>query len=219
MSMHLASKYSFVKQIICDEGYEDEILWQSNLSFDDLDESTFLNELAWVILSSGMKEQVIRKIFDRISLCFFNWESAKKIVKNKQRCYRKGTNVLKHKGKISAIIQSAEIVDAAGFDKIKKKIRANPIETLKTFSYIGDITVYHLAKNIGLSVAKPDRHLVRIANMEGFGDVQNFCREISKLSGDSVPVVDIVFWRFANLQRDYLDVLSTINFMSCDIVQ
>ncbi|MHA1690490.1 MAG: hypothetical protein ACTSU7_02520 [Candidatus Heimdallarchaeaceae archaeon] len=208
----LVLKYEFVKQIVCDEGFSDEINWQRNINFEDLNESTLLREIAWVILSTGMKEQIIRRLFKKISLCFFNWESAKKIIDNKQRCYNDAIQIFRNKRKISAIVESSEIVDEIGFSMLKKMISKDPIDTLKVFPFIGKTTVYHLAKNIGVCVAKPDRHLVRIAEEEGFNDVQDFCRTISDLSGDSVPVVDIVFWRFANLTRDYLEVLSTINF-------
>jgi hypothetical protein len=98
-----------------------------------------------------------------------------------------------------------------GFETLKEKIPSDPINFLQIFDYIGPVTVYHLAKNIGLPVAKPDRHLVRIALQENYYDVQSFCGEISRLSGDSVPVVDIVFWRFATIDNDYLNVLSSLN--------
>ena len=73
------------------------------------------------------------------------------------------------------------------------------------------MTAYHLAKNIGLPVAKPNRHLIRIAQMEKYSDVQTLCGDISKLSGDSIPVVDIVLWRYATIERNYIDVLSSLN--------
>lgn len=201
----------FAKTIVMDEGYSAEISWQSNLNFEDLDESTFLKELAWVVLSSGMKEKVVRNLFDDISKCFFNWVSAKFIVDNKDRCFHEATKFFNNVPKISAIINAAHKINSIGFTEIKKKIRENPIETLQKFSYIGPVTVYHLAKNIGLPVAKPDRHLARIANMEGYSDVQMFCNEISELTGDSIPVVDIVLWRFATIEKDYLNVLFNVN--------
>ena len=211
MSAELISKYIFAKTIVIDEGYLDEVSWQSNLRFDDLDESTFLRELAWVVLSSGMRERVIRNLFERISKCFYNWASAELIVGNEDRCFHEATKVFNSKPKILAIINAANKVKNVGFHQLKKTIRENPIERLQDFSYIGPITVYHLAKNIGLPVAKPDRHLTRIANREGYSDVQKFCNEISRLSGDSIPVVDIVLWRFATIESDYLNVLSGVD--------
>lgn len=212
MGSHIILKYQFVKQLICDEGFLDELKWQDNLCFEDLDESTFLKEISWVILSAGMKEQVIRKIYQRLTPHFFYWNSSRDIVNNKDKCYNNAIIIFNNSRKIKAIIQTANIIYNNGFENIKLKISENPIETLISFPFIGKITVYHIAKNIGLSLAKPDRHLVRIAKKEGYDDVQDFCKYISEKSGDSISVVDIVFWRFANLNRDYLEILSSINF-------
>lgn len=213
--MDFLLKYNFAKKIVIDEGYEDEIFWQSNLKFENIDESTFLREFAWVVLSSGMKERVVRNLFGMISDCFFNWESAEQIVKNEDKCLEGAIKYFNNKPKILAIIDSAHKINTLGFSHIKKKIYENPIESLRSFYYIGPVTVYHLAKNIGLPLAKPDRHLTRIANLEGFSDVQQFCSEISKISGDSIPVVDIVLWRFATIELDYLNLFSSIN-TSCN---
>jgi len=214
MDSQLVFKYKFAKQVVCDEGYSNEIEWQNEIYFEDLEESNFLKELAWVILSAGMKEQVIRGVFYKLTPYFYDWQSAKLIVNNKLKCYENAIRIFRNHKKISAIIESAEILYERGFDTIKEDIKIDPLKILRTFPFIGNITVYHLAKNIGLSVAKPDRHLVRIAHKEGFDDVQDFCKVISELSGDSVPVVDIVFWRFANLTNDYLNILSSINFQN-----
>ena len=204
----LALRYLFAKNIVIERGYKEEILWQSSSCFDDLDEASFLRELAWVVLSSGMKERVIRNLFKEISKCFFNWESAEIIVENKDNCLHDAVKYFNNTSKISAIIYAANKLNEVEFDDFKTDISRDPIRSLQEFPYIGPITVYHLAKNIGLPVAKPDRHLTRIANAEGYSDVQAFCRHISYLCGDTVPVVDIVLWRFATIESDYLTIFT-----------
>jgi len=208
-------KYLFAKTIVVDEGFRNEIIWQSNLRFDEINESTFLREIAWVILTSGMKESVIRNRFGLFSECFYNWESAQKIISNREKCQDLALKIFNNKQKVIAIINAADQVENVGFKKIKRMIEIDPITTLQKFNYIGPITVYHLAKNIGLPVAKPDRHLVKIAQMANYSDVQTFCKDISKLSGDPIPVVDIVFWRFATINNNYLNVLSSLNLENC----
>ncbi len=203
----LASKYFLAKEAVISHGYESEILWQSSLCFDDLDESAFLRELSWVILSSGMRERVIRNIFGSISKCFFDWVSSKKIIENKEDCLNDAMSYFNNKSKMSAIIFAAEYLVESDFRDFKIRIFEDPISVLQRFPYIGPITVYHLAKNIGLPFAKPDRHLLRMANYSGYSDVQLFCKEISELSGDSIPVVDVVLWRFATFETNYLKLL------------
>jgi hypothetical protein len=75
---------------------------------------------------------------------------------------------------------------------------------LETLPYVGPVTAFHLAKNLGLNVAKPDRHLSRLATATGFSDAHALCAELGAVLGEPVPVIDIVLWRFATLSRDYL---------------
>lgn len=205
MSQKLALKYSFIKNFVIENGYNMEIQWQNDVCFDEIDESDFLREIAWVILSSGMKESVINNLFGNISECFFNWVSSDLIVKNKNKCFNDALKYFNNKNKISAIIFAAEKINNVGFRPFKQEISLDPLNKLQELHYIGPVTVYHLVKNIGLPYAKPDRHLKRIAANEGYSDVQQFCDDVSVLTGDSKPVVDIVFWRFATITNNYLD--------------
>jgi hypothetical protein len=203
MISNLLSTYELAKTAVIGRGFEHEIRWQNSLSFDDLSESDFLKELAWVVMSSGMREVVVRRLFPCISKAFLDWESALLIVSREAQCRTRALRCFNNDRKIRAIIAGARIVNAIGFDNLKGEIRHAPIETLRKFQYIGPVTSLHLAKNIGLPMAKPDRHLVRIAALEGYEDVQDLCEDISRLTGDTVPVVDIVFWRFATIEPHY----------------
>jgi hypothetical protein len=199
----LAQKYLYIKDFVIDKGYRDEIVWQSSISLGNLDESSFLKEIAWVILSSGMRESVIRRIFGDISRCFFYWKSSKEIVDYKDQCFSLAIKYFNNRPKILAIINAAEKLENVDFNCFKRELYCNPMEVLREFRYIGPVTVYHLAKNIGLQYAKPDRHLVRISTNAGYQDVQTFCKDISNQVGDSITVVDLVLWRFATLERNY----------------
>jgi hypothetical protein len=207
MIRDIESQYAFAKSVVVQNGFAPEISWQSKVRLEDLTESTFLREFAWVVLSTGFKETIVRNVFQNISECFFNWKSALSIVSHKTTCFRDAMQHFRNTSKISAIIDAADRVELLSFPVLKRRIIENPISTLRSFSFIGPVTVYHLAKNIGVAVAKPDRHLIRIANSAGFTDVQEFCNEIANLTGDSISVIDIVFWRFATLKRDYIHIL------------
>lgn len=207
----LLTKYLFAKTIVIDEGYSDEIQWQNELHFENIDESTFLKELGWVILTSGMKTEVISNRFCKISECFCNWVSAREIVRNSESCLSRALRIFNHKMKITAIISAAEKIAKIGFAKLKHVIENDPVNTLRMFKFIGPVTAFHLAKNIGISIAKPDRHLQRIAHLEGYDDVQKFCRDIAEMSGDKIQVIDVVLWRYATIEPNYLKVFSIIN--------
>lgn len=211
--LNLEKAYSEVKTYVLNSGYQNEVEWQAKINFGDVEESDFLREGAWVILNSGMKESVIRKYFRELSFCFFEWESARKINESRMFCYEAAIDIFNNDRKISAILDMSERLCDMGFKRLKKHLQEDPIEFLQSFNHIGPVTSYHLAKNLGLQIAKPDRHLVRLSNFLGFEDVQDLCSVISEDSGDAVPVVDVVLWRFATLKHDYLGAfLSYANY-------
>jgi hypothetical protein len=61
-------------------GSHHELEWQRSVHFRDFDESDLLRQSAWVILCSGFRVSTVEQIFDHISLCFCDWESAHAIV-------------------------------------------------------------------------------------------------------------------------------------------
>ena len=205
--LKIARLYQEIKKIVIIAGYKSEIDWQSGIKLSDISEEHFVRELAWVIVSSGLNEKVARKVFNRISPEFYHWKSIERIISNRSEKFQTAIKIFGNKNKIMAIIESIELVNQIGFEQIKEKLSNDPFETLMMFPYIGPITSYHLAKNIGLDIAKPDRHMTRIANLFGFSDVQNLCESISRFSGDCISVIDIVLWRFATLENNYLEIL------------
>jgi hypothetical protein len=152
-----------------------------------------------------MAESVVRKVFPEIARSFLNWGSAEAIVGGSKECIASALLCFRHEGKIQAIAESAYIVHERTFETILDDILEDPFRTLLSFPYVGPTTVFHIAKNIGIPVAKPDRHLLRLASANGFCDVQAFCGQISDFLGEDIRKVDSVLWRFATLHHDYVE--------------
>src|SRR5687767_13934094 len=106
-----------------------------------------------------MRETVIREKFPFFSKAFFQWQSAELIAQNANRCKKQALRCFRHDGKIDAIISIAHSIDTIGFDVLKEQIFEHGADFLRQYSYMGPATSLHLAKNIGLPVAKPGRHL------------------------------------------------------------
>ena len=102
-SRRLAEAYAYARQFVIERGFGSEIMWQETRSVDDLTESEFLRESAWVILSSGMKERVVRQRFPAISAAFLDWASATSIDTQRRACCRAAMKVFRHDGKVQAI--------------------------------------------------------------------------------------------------------------------
>ena len=174
----------------------DELLWQRSLEFSTFTESDLLRETAWVVLCSGFREQVVRRKFGYISLCFCDWESAIAIVESKEHCRRSALCSFRNERKIGAIVEVAELLSQEGFADFKQRVLDDPMSTLKRMPFIGNVTVFHLAKNLGLEVAKPDRHLVQLTTRFGYSSANQMCRELSEWTGEDVSVIDLALWRF-----------------------
>lgn len=188
--------YNAAKSAVVASGYSSELAWQSSVRLDQITETDLLRETSWVILNSGFKERIARRKFSHLSLVFGDWESAEFIVLNREQCVACALESFGHELKINAMANVAQIVHQLGFESVIDQIRVHPFGFLRTLPFIGPTTIWHLAKNLGLDVAKPDRHLVRLADRFGFQCVQRLCAHLSEESGDRIAVIDLVLWRF-----------------------
>lgn len=177
-------------------GLAAEVAWQRETEFHEFTESDLLREHAWVTMCSGFRESVVRRVFDHVSLCFCDWESSEVIVESGEVCCLTAASSFANKAKLHGILTASRKVVEVGFSKFKRDVLADPIGQLQALPYIGPITSWHLAKNLGLDVAKPDRHLVRVSESLGFRDANHLCRELAASTGNQTKVVDLIVWRF-----------------------
>lgn len=204
--------YRTAKKHLLSAGFESEMDWLLERRLGDFTETDLLRESAWVILCSGFREAVVRRCFDLISLCFCDWESAADICNSAAFCKSTALAVFGNQQKIDAILGTAAIVNKLGFVLLKESILRDPIRTVQQLPFIGPVTAFHLAKNLGYTTAKPDRHLVRLAGALGYQDVHQLCSSLSQATGDPIQIVDVVLWRYVeqngSLGRDGTRALS-----------
>lgn len=199
-SLELAQFYENARKKVIESGFAHEREWQDRVLAKSFTEQDLLREAAWVILCSGFREAYVAKIFGYISLVCIEWENAGEIVKNRDMIKQLIFDVFKNTVKVEAILSLAGKVAELGFDEIKKKIQDSPTEYLQLFQMIGPVTSKHLAKNLGFNIAKNDRHLIRIADENGYSSVEKFCAKLSKIVDESIAVIDITLWRYGVLQ-------------------
>lgn len=199
----LAKVYLLAKEFVLQQGFDSEIDWQEDVSFAGVTESDFLREAAWVILCSGFRESILRKRFDQISKAFLHWESGRVIAGRSSSCRAHALSIFRSECKIAAILTVAERVATNGFAAIKARIEADGVNFLMELPFIGETTAFHLAKNLGLQVVKPDRHLVRAAKAMGYSSPDHLCRAIGSIIDEKIAVVDLVIWRYATLNPHY----------------
>lgn len=193
---NILALFEKAEQFVRANGFGDEIDWCDNRpTFDQIDAQKFLTEYAWVVLNSGMSNRVIAEKWPKISAAFFNFEISK-IADNEEEALTKALAIFGNKAKMKAILSLALRLYDRGFPSIKTRITNNPLNFLQTLPFIGDITKYHLARNLGFDYIKPDRHLVRLAsrfNMKPF----DFCNLIHQKTRRRLGTIDVILWRYS----------------------
>jgi len=146
---------------------------------EDITPMDFFYEYVYVVLNSGMNNKIAEKMYRKL--------------------LSEGSKTVNHLGKRKAIIR-AQIHYKWWFRQLKSCATVNEkLDFLETLPWIGPITKHHLARNLGIDVAKPDRHLQRIAKHFEYFDVQKMCNNLSLTTGDRIGTVDVILWRICNL--------------------
>ena len=148
MKKDLIEFYNHAKKVCIAEGFKKEIDMVESRTFDETSKEDFFREYVFVVCNSGMKNQIATKIF--------------------RKYFEIGIDAINHPGKKKAI-KKAELEYSTWFMILKdRKTDKERLELLEKSPFIGKITKYHLARNIGIDCAKPDRHLKRIAEHFGY---------------------------------------------------
>lgn len=194
--------FDSAKRVVDRLGYKFEYEHQRSVLGKSWSETDFLREYAWVILSSGFRESVVRKWFPYISLAFLDFESARSIVKNSSECANLALIAINNAAKMGAIVDTAARVCESGFGAFQRRVTQEQSRFLESLPFIGEVTSQHLLKNLGFNLAKNDRHLQRICTRFQFKEANAFCDCISQATGEPRAVVDIILWRFSVLSSE-----------------
>jgi len=173
--------YADAREYCIKAGYSWEIETVQNRYFTDVDAPEFLVAYVFCVLNVGMKNQIAQKMFDKF--CESNCD----------------LNTIRHPYKRKAIGDAIEKFPFWYASLLNCSTDIDRVEFLDTLPMIGAITKYHLARNLGMDVAKPDRHLVRLMKRFQFDDVQEMCKYVSDIVGERIGTVDVVLWRALNL--------------------
>ena len=175
--------YKHLRLGIIRRGWVTDIPWSETVQ-PPTDAGEFWRQYTHVVLNSGMRNTVAQGIYNKVVPAVEGGGSAGDVFKHGMKC---------------AVIDAmyARRHEAlAGFLAVPADQPQAQVAYVATLPYMGPIIRYHLAKNLGVDCAKPDRHLERIAG-KGFEAVQAFCERLARESGDRTATVDLVLWRAA----------------------
>jgi hypothetical protein len=159
---------------------EDDIAWSEGCSAPK-DAEDFASEAIFVICNSGMKNTVARRIYEKVMAALHRGDSAR--------------TAFGHPGKGDAIDNIWAERETWLWRFQRCETDAERLDVCASMPWIGPTTKYHLAKNFGVDVAKPDVHLQRLADLEGV-TAQELCERLREGSPYRyVRTVDLLLWR------------------------
>jgi hypothetical protein len=162
-------------ETLCENDFEGKEMIQWVLNLKECESSSkFLSEAIWVIMCSGISYKAARTM---------------------EKKYHE-TGICKHPHKNKAV-KSWEKNYKEWWDEYSLLFtESKKLEFLKTLPYMGGkALVYQLAKNLGFkNVCKPDVHLNRLAQINGYRSPQIMCKEISDDTGKFLSYIDTILW-------------------------
>lgn len=175
-----ASRFEEIVGRLRASGWADEDIAWSEGCGPPTDAEDFASEAIFVICNSGMKNTVARRIYERVMEAL--------------REDRSASSEFGHQGKAAAIDDIWSRREHWHFQFARVETDADRLAACEAMPWIGPTTKYHLAKNFGVDVAKPDVHLQRLADIEGV-TAQQLCERLAEVSPYRVRTVDLLLWR------------------------
>ena len=151
-------RFRRIELLLRSAGFSDDIDWSEAVPRATTPEE-FADHAIYVICNSGMKNSVAEPIYER---CMTALRGRKRV-----------RRVFGHPGKSKAIQKIWR--DREQFF-VAYLLSNEPVAFLQRLPWVGPITSYHLAKNLGADVAKP-------------------CRRLARESGYRIATIDTVLWR------------------------
>ena len=200
------------------------------MSYDDIFE-----EVCWVVYASGFRYNIVKRFWPQIRKEFLNFNvdrvaafSDDLDAQVKRICYKSGFRNLR---KATWCIENAKRIICLDYEKktmggfreylieISKK---DPVELVDfapqlvdelRFKGIGKTTIFHLMKNLGMNIFKPDIHVRRILFNLGLttsenasaGDVCSVMRSLSSESGLKIKELDTMLFNYGRINGDSIE--------------
>lgn len=146
----------------------------------------FATEAIFVICNGGMQHTIARTIFETCMEAL----RAGDPTNTEARAANGLPRIYGHDGKTRAIDRIWRDRDFifSGYMRAEDKV-----EFCGGLPHIGPTTKFHLAKNFGADVAKPDVHLLRLASVYSTTP-QALCDALAAVSGLKSRTVDLILW-------------------------
>jgi hypothetical protein len=203
----VASAYFAIRRDIVHRGYGCEIRDLESLRLEATSRQDLFAAVAWAILSVGFSARAVAAVWPRMSVIVDYWSNPRATSLRRRELTPQLEREFANSRKVAAIFDAAECVSEWDLEQILADVAAGDTAQLETIPFIGPVSVLHVTRNLGADVAKPDRHLCRLADAVSMSP-QALCEMLASVSTDPVRVVDGVLWRASVIQSRNIDGLA-----------
>lgn len=186
--------------------YIDEVIRISELKLECVTPDKFFSEYIWTVHTTGFSAKAVGKFFPRLAAAYGPFSIL--ATEDFDDAFSRIRTVCNNAQKAKAVWSTAKLLTTeianTGWGLFRDKKLSSP-SLLQKLPYVGKITCFHLARNIGLlEYVKPDLHLVRMAQHWGFKDCQEMCESMQKNdksdNGYRFPlgIIDLILWYSAS---------------------
>ena len=174
--MITVKRFRRIEAVLREVGYSPVIEWSESIE-PVTDADVFADHAIYVICNSGMMNTVAVPIYKRCMVALRDGRSA--------------TTAFGHPGKSVAI----DRIWSERTELFRQYLEADDaVAFLRELPWVGPVTSYHLAKNLGADFAKPDVHMERLARRDRT-NTHTLCRRLSRQTGYRVATIDTVLWQ------------------------
>ena len=192
--------FAKAKEFVLDN-YSEDYNRIANTKFEEITPEFFFSEYCWVVYTSGFNAKIVSKLFPALQEIYAPLVGVFKTFRsdvNTNEIETKALGIINNKRKVKSIISvavnSGKEINQLGWLKYKET-KLNSPDKLQKLPFIGPITCYHLARNIGLlDFMKPDIHMERVAKHWNFDNSLEMCRDIQNTYDLPLGLIDLIMW-------------------------
>ena len=181
--------------------YAGEMRAISSTRFEEVEPDFFFREYVWVVHATGFSAKAVGRFMGRLLEAYGPWKSLAQ--EPLDQVMGRIRSVCNNPQKADAVRKTAFIMwrdleqGGVPWGEFKRARLASP-SMLQRLPYVGPVTCFHLARNIGLlESVKPDLHLQRLADLWGFKTCEEMCKAV-RPEGVPLGLVDLALWYAAS---------------------
>ncbi len=165
--------------------------WVRTIDPDVIKPQVFFKEYIWVVYACNFEVAILEQRRKNLYQAYGHYRILKEDKKDAVLA------VIHNIPKWNAVLDTARKMQLLGWHDFKDAYLSS-INSMTALKFIKDVIKFHLARNLGFDVAKPDRWMTRIADYFDYDSVKQMCQYLSEKYGLPVKEVDLILWKYAS---------------------